>query len=155
MTYDELVIEATRNNVIIKENRRFKSRALALINGNIIGISKNADTSIKKSCLLAEELGHFYTSTGNILDQKDSTNRKQEYRARLWSYDKQIGLQGIVSAYKARCMNKSDIAEHLGVTEGFLKEAIECYRHKYGLAIKLDNYVIGFEPSLYVIEMLE
>lgn len=155
MTYDELTLEADKNNVIIKENRRFKSRAAALINGNIIGISKSADTSVKKACLLAEELGHFHTTTGNILDQSECDNRKQEYRARLWSFDKQVGLQGIISAFNARCMNNYDMAEFLNVTEEFLKEAIEFYRRKYGIATKVDNYIIGFEPTLYVMEMFE
>ena len=42
-------------------------------------------TDIEKSCVLAEELGHYYTTVGDILDQSDDGNRKQERRARLWA----------------------------------------------------------------------
>ena len=32
----------------------------------------------EKACVLAEELGHHYTTVGDIIDQKESENRKQE-----------------------------------------------------------------------------
>ena len=38
-------------------------------------------------------------------------------------------------------------------TEEFLENAINCYRSKYGLSVSLDNYIIVFVPSLYVIEL--
>ena len=47
------------------------------------------------------------------------------------------------------------MAEHLDVTEQFLQNAIDCYRSKYGICVQVDNYVIGFEPSLYVMELFE
>lgn len=53
-----------------------------------------------KKCVLAEELGHYHTTVGDILDLSTASNQKQEYRARLWTYDKMIGLSGIISAYK-------------------------------------------------------
>ena len=37
----------------------------------------------------------------------------------------------------------------------FLSNAIECYRSKYGIYIQVDNYVIGFQPTLYVLELFE
>lgn len=152
LTYDELLVEADKNKIIIKENRVFQSSATALINGNIIGISKRVDSTIKKSCILAEELGHFHTTTGNILDQTDAFNRKQERRARLWAFNKQVGLHGIISAFNARCLNRTEMADFLGVTELFLKDALDCYREKYGRSTTLDNYIIIFEPQLAVIE---
>ena len=50
----------------------------------------------EKNCILAEELGHYHTSFGNILNQTIISNRKQEHIARLWAYDKLIGLPGII-----------------------------------------------------------
>lgn len=52
----------------------------------------NSLTQTEKSCVLAEEIGRRYTTIGDILDQNDMNNRKQELRARLWAYNKQIGL---------------------------------------------------------------
>ena len=37
----------------------------------------------------------------------------------------------------------------------FLKEVLECYSSKYGTAVRFDNYIIGFEPRLYVMELFQ
>lgn len=108
----------------------------------------------EKTCVLAEELGHYHTTVGNILELYDIRNIKQERAARLWAYDKIIGLDGIVDAYRARCCNSSEVANHLGVTEEFLLEALETYRQKYGCHVSFNNYVICFEPSLGVFELI-
>lgn len=108
----------------------------------------------KTTDILAEELGHHYTSAGNILDMSSTKNRKQERTARLWAYNKLIGLSGIIQGYRQHCHNRFELAECLGVTEEFLREALECYKEKYGPYIELDGYVIFFEPSLAVMEKL-
>lgn len=118
-----------------------------------IGIDKNIETDKEKACVLAEELGHYHTSSGNILDQGDVSNRKQELRARMWGYDHLIGLVGLVSAAKAGCRNVYETAEYLDVTEEYLLEALAAYRNKYGLGKVVDNYWITFEPGLQVYEM--
>lgn len=48
---------------------------------NIIWINKYLPTSVEKACILAEELGHHYTTAGDILDQNDIENCKQELKA--------------------------------------------------------------------------
>lgn len=118
-----------------------------------IALDKNIETSAEKACVLAEELGHHYTTVGNILDQSDASNRKQECQGRLWAYDKQVGLVGLVNAYKAGCQSAYEAAEFLGVSESFLREAIERYRGKYGKCTTIDNYVVVFDPCVAVIEL--
>lgn len=131
----------------------FKSeRIKGLCCGNSIAISKNLNTSAEKICVAAEEIGHHETSVGNILDMNDVQNRKQERKARLWAYNKQIGLISLVEAYKHGCHGQNEVAEYLNVTEEFLKEAIDCYRSKYGICAEVDNYVVFFEPALAVME---
>lgn len=104
----------------------------------------------EKSCVLAEELGHYYTSSGDILDQSKVENRKQEYRARLYGYNLKIGLTGLINAYEAGCRNLYEMAEYLGATEKYLMEAIDCYKSKYGLCASLDNYLIYFQPFVVI-----
>lgn len=108
----------------------------------------------EKNCILAEELGHYHTSFGNILNQTIISNRKQEHIARLWAYDKLIGLPGIIQGYKMHCQSLYELANFFDVTESFLKEALECYRAKYGCYTEIDGYVIMFEPHLSVVEKL-
>ncbi len=124
------------------------------IKGNRIAIRKGLLENEKK-CILAEELGHYYTGTGDILDQTSLSNRKQELRGRVYAYNRLIGLLGIVRAYQHRCQNFSEMAEYLGVTEEFLADALRYYKGKYGRCAKIDNYVIFFEPSLAVLEIVQ
>lgn len=152
MTYDDLLKEADEEGLTVKE--KFLKGNNGRIKGNKIAIKKDIPI-IEKSCVLAEELGHYYTSTGNILNLSDIKNRKQELQARAWAYNKQVGLIGIISAYEARCKNKSEMAEFLGVTEEFLEDALLYYKNKYGISVKIDNYEIYFEPSLYVMKSFE
>lgn len=111
-------------------------------------------TVTNKKCVLAEELGHYHTTTGNILDQQDICNRKQERRARIWAYDLLIDLSGIVKAYKHGCSSLYEMADYLEVTEEFLRDALEYYRSKYGICAYFDSYIVFFEPTLAVVEIL-
>ena len=122
------------------------------IKGRCIAIRQDIPTLAQKACVLAEEIGHYHTNTMDILDQGKVLNRKIERAGRLWAYDKLIGLSGIIKGYLARCRDRYELAEYLGVTEEFLQEALDCYREKYGEHTEVDGYTIMFEPSLAVIE---
>lgn len=154
MNYEDLLAESTMNDVHVIENADFKSKADGLINGNIIGLNKTIRTNTKRACVLAEELGHYHTTVGDIICPSTVLDRKQEIRARVWAYNKLIGLNGIINSYKHRCYSLSDTADYLDVTEEFLLEAIQYYKGKYGIYATIDNYVIYFEPSLGVLELV-
>lgn len=153
LTYEVLLNAADQAGLTVKEKPLSESDGL--IKGNRIAIRKDIPTQAEKSCVLAEELGHYFTSAGNILDQTDIVNRKQEYRARLYGYNLQIGLRGIISAHTAGCRNLYEMADYLDVTEEYLKEALDCYQSKYGEYVKVDNYMIYFIPSLAVLEITD
>lgn len=121
--------------------------------GNV-AINISVNNNAERTCVLAEELGHHHTSVGNILDMSDSGNRKQERQARLWAYNKQIGLNGLIDAYERGCRSRHEIAEYLEVTEDFLQEAIECYRDKYGIGAVIDNYYIMLIPNLQIMKLI-
>ena len=119
------------------------------IDGNI-AINTSVNDSVEKTCVLAEELGHHYTSVGDIIDMENAQNRKQERQARLWAYNKLIGLRGIIDAYEAGCQSRYEIAEYLEVMEEYLADCIEAYRDKYGVGVEMDNFYIMFIPHLAV-----
>ena len=146
MNYEELLIEADAQGVSVDENIPFKSNLKGLYIDNNIALASSLQTSAEQACILAEELGHHYTTVGDILDQSIAENRKQEHRARVWAYRNAIGLSDLVSAYKRGCQNRYEIAEYLNITESFLVGAIEDYKAQYGLFTKVDNYIIYFEP---------
>ena len=151
MNYETLLKEADLQCLVVKEKplRAHNGR----IKGNRIAIKKDIPTT-QKACVLAEELGHHYTTVGNILDQSKAENRKQERRARLWAYKKAFDLVDLVSAYKYGCRNRYEIAEYLEVTESFLQEALDTYKEKYGPYTKVDRYVVYFE-QLGVLELYD
>lgn len=151
MNYEELLNTADQLDLAVKEQPLTVHDGL--IRGRRIAIRKSIETQAEKSCVLAEELGHYFTSFGNILNMDEIQNRKQELRARLSGYDMQIGLIGIIECYKHHCRSLYEMAEYLQVTEEYLKEALECYSRKYGEnLVTIDNYAIRFVPSLQVIE---
>lgn len=154
MKYEELLEESAAEDVYIIENADFKSKADGLINGNVIGINKKVRTARKRTCILAEELGHYHTTVGDIVCQSTISDHKQELKARVWAYNKLIGLTGIVNSYQQGCCSLHDTADFLDVTEEFLLEALQYYKSKYGIYTTIDNYVIYFEPSLGVFELV-
>lgn len=151
MNYEELLDTADQLDLAVKEQPLTVHDGL--IRGRRIAIRKSIETQAEKSCVLAEELGHYFTSFGNILNMDEIQNRKQELRARLSGYDMQIGLIGIIECYKHNCRSLYEMAEYLQVTEEYLQEALECYSRKYGEnLVTIDNYAIRFVPSLQVME---
>ena len=120
--------------------------------GNRIAIKKDL-TEVEKKCIMAEELGHYYTGCGDILDQSSVANRKQERYGRVHAYNRLVGLIGLIDVYKHHCESLYDAAEHLHVSEDFLAESISYYRSKYGVCTTVDNYVVYFEPHIGVLEL--
>jgi len=151
LTYEELKTKHKDLNIVEMDLSEVKGLKGLYFDGNIALERKMSQT--EKSCVLAEELGHYYTTSGNILDQTDVSNRKQEYRARLYGFNLKIGLMGLIRAFEHGCRSASDIAEYLDVTEEYLKEAVDCYRSKYGVCAIVDNYAIYFIPALGVMKI--
>lgn len=153
--FEDLELEALNNNIDVVTDYSFDSKNIrGLYCDGTVALSKRLKTNTEKACILSEELGHYYTTTGNILNQSLTENRKLEQRARIWAYNKLIGLSGIIDSYKAGCDCLNSMAEYFEVTEEFLIEALEYYRTKYGVCKQLGNYVIYFEPSIGILELL-
>ena len=152
MTYEELLIEHDSLNILELDLSEVSGLKGLYYNGSV-AIEQQL-TSVEKTCVLAEELGHHYTSVGNILDMDISANRKQERQARLHRYNRLIGLTGLIRAYEHGCTNRYETAEYLEVTEEFLEECISCYREKYGVYKIVDNYIIYFIPNLAVFKRI-
>lgn len=119
MTYDELLDEATSDGLIVKEKPLVVYDGL--IFGDKIAIKKDMTTA-KKACVLAEELGHYHTTVGNILDQSNIENQKQEFRARIWAFEKILSIDKILEAASKGHTEPHTMAEYLDVDEEFLRE---------------------------------
>jgi len=145
LPYDALLIEAAQQGIHIYE-KKMPTRIKGLYADNIVCLNNSIPTRTEKGCVLAEEIGHYHTSSGNILDQSDVRNRKQELRARRWAYTKLVPLSSIVQAHKLGIRNKYEFADFLNVTEDFLSKAIEFYIDKFGLIVEVNGHHICLEP---------
>lgn len=144
-TYQQLLNEAKKAGIHVYE-KPMVGRNKGFYADGVIWVSSLVVANERK-CLLAEEIGHHRTTAGNILDQTDIRNRKQEKRARQWAHQRLIPLPRIVQAYKAGVRGRYEIAEYLEVTERFLQECIDRYTEKYGLYAKADDYhYVCFDP---------
>lgn len=132
-----------------------RGRIKGLYYNNVIAINKNIDTTAEKTCILAEELGHYYTSAGNILDQKQLANRKLERRARAWGYQRLVPLDKLIQAYRKGIKSRHELAEFLEVTEQFLVDVLKYYKEKYGPYRQVGDYYICFEPLAIIQDFQE
>nr|WP_130806481.1 ImmA/IrrE family metallo-endopeptidase [Senegalia massiliensis] len=153
MMYENLIRETEEEGIEIVE-MKLTNNIKGLYADKIIAINKNIDTNTEKKCILAEELGHYHTSSGDILDQSKLINRKQEKRARIWGYKKLVGMTKLINAYKNNITNRYELADFLDVTEEYIDEALEYYKEYYGISYKIDNYIIYFDP-LSILEIWE
>lgn len=154
MNYEALLTESDKRNLIIKEKSLLANDGC--IKGKRIAIRKDM-SMIQKACVLAEELGHYETSVGNILNQSSTNNKKQEYKARAWAYKEMIAPSDLFSAFKSGCRNRYEIAEHIGVTEEFLEEALSYFVTQYpnGYKNRIEHYMIQFIPNLKIITLFD
>lgn len=97
--------------------------------------------------VLAEEIGHYYTSYGDITDYSKIDNMKQEFKARREAIKLVIPLEKIIECYELGIWGDiHEMCNHLEVDYEFLKYAIEDYKKKFGSYVKYDGYKIEFEP---------
>ncbi|OLR58257.1 hypothetical protein BHF70_00605 [Anaerostipes sp. 494a] len=151
--YEELLQEASDNQITVHDY--YLGEGLdALYMDNNIAISPKVRSTKKRACLIAEEIGHHETSFGDILDQRVAENRKQEFQARMYAYNKLIGIQGLIDCYEYGCTNIHEMAEYLDVTERFVWDALEAYEQKYGTQIRFKEYVVRFNPNLSVMKVI-
>ena len=144
LNYEDLLIEYDTEDIVIKEKPLQSSNGR--IFNNRIAIRHDMST-VDKTCTLAEELGHYYTSSGDILDQENVSNRKQEHRARMWAYSKLLPLQFFVLAFKHGCRSIHETAEFLEVSEEFLTECLSAYYNKYGPFLEMNGYLFMFSET--------
>ncbi|SMG58362.1 ImmA/IrrE family metallo-endopeptidase [Paenibacillus aquistagni] len=152
---DKLLDDAELCGIQIREHNFKSLRLKGLYTDSVITLNKAAiSTTAELTCVLAEELGHHFKSAGNILDQKDISNRKQELRGREWGYGYLIPLESFINAHKYGVRNRYELAEYLNVTEEYLDEAIKRYEEKYGLYVPVGKYTVCFSP-FGVIELFD
>ena len=143
--YEKLLIKAENEGVLVVEVDCKSNKPCAKCKGNIIYINKNT-TIEEKYCLLAEELGHYKLTVGNITKLQDVKDVKQELLARKWSYENLIPINNLIEALSIGINSIEEITEYFNVTENFFYKTIEFYKRKYGIYFVGNDYLLRFEP---------
>jgi len=114
--------------------------------GPLIVLDKNLRHSHRlHKCILAEEIGHFYTAARtSILSVHTSANLKtiesqDERKAGQWSTDFLIPDRELIKALESGCRSCFELAEYFDVTEWFMYRKLGflkmCFR-RTGLKVK-------------------
>jgi Zn-dependent peptidase ImmA (M78 family) len=146
MTYEKLVVLAEKAGALVFEQSLPTSTLKGLNFQNFIVVDNELQTEAEKLCILAEEFAHFQMETGDILDQKNLGSAKKEKLARALAYEKLVPVDSIIEAFELHLQSREEFADHLGVTEEFLEEAIRHYIDRHGPFKVHGECVVYFEP---------
>ena len=149
-TYDRLLDEALQQGLTVIEKYPFTSpRIRGLCCDDVIALSEKIDTEAERRVVLCEELTHAMHSAGDILNDPH-----MEQRARARSFDRLVGLPGLIRAFLAGCREAWEFAEALNVPEEFLSELMANYRARYGTWVTVNTdhgvFALSFEPTFRV-----
>lgn len=120
---ENIILEEVNFKQSIIEGIYFKVPGLS----PTIGIHKNIISDTKKYIsVLAEELGHHFTSIGDLsaecITYTQKVNRsKQEKRARIWAANFLISDDEIVGALTHNINTLYGLSDHFNVTEEIIK----------------------------------
>lgn len=142
MTYDRLMMEYPHIKIIEKV---LPKGLPGLYYDNVIEIDilKN---KYEKHCILAEELGHYETTYGDITELNDLRSIKLEQIARRWGYEKIVSLDQLIDCYVRGQTTLEEMCTNLEITPEYLKNVIDYYIEKYGLFKLHKEYKIIFDP---------
>lgn len=110
----------------------------------------------ESACILAEELGHYYTSVGNnaidadrrVIDRAETRAVRSAVRDVM-----QLHPDQIISLIMSGVSSFHDLAEALEITEHFLNRARIAWIAEYGLAYRRDGYTLAFDPLTLQIDL--
>lgn len=128
----------------IQEVSGMPNKLSGLYFDNSIRINKRLNR-YEKTGVLAEELGHYETTYGDISDLKEVKNKKLEVVARRWGYRKAVPLDSLIDCYKHNYHNIEEICLYLDITPEYLNSALEYYKDKYGIFRIHNGYIIYFD----------
>lgn len=127
--YERLLILAEKEGLTVYENYNLNGNLKGLYCDDNIALSYNLETASSKACILAEEIGHYYTATDKLLDLSNANKSKQEKKGRAWAIEHLVPREAIASALACGCTKYWEIAEHLGMECKFIYEAMIYYRY--------------------------
>lgn len=152
--YEQLVDEVENDGIEVFEFDFSCDELHGLYSDGCVAINKNLPSD-EKLLTLYEEWGHAKMNCGNILNQENLNNRKQEVTARRWAYEKFMPVEKFIELIvEHRPIDTWELLEILDVSQSYLLELINYYINKYGLYKEFKGGCIWFDPidiALYTV----
>lgn len=127
MNNDDLYEIAESANIRI--DRAFlpknKSLSVRIGNENYIGIDRDLNGAVERTCL-AHELGHCETCSFYDINAPLNLRCKQEYHANKWAVLRCVPLPELIELIRLK-YQRHEIAEYFGVTEQLIQIACTYY----------------------------
>ena len=120
--YENLIVYANNSGADVIELDLHTNKKCGKNIDNKIYINSRM-TENEKYEVLAEEIGHFKTTSGNITNLADVRNLKQENKARDMAIEYTCSIDNIIQCIKNGATNKYEIAEMLCVSNELFNTA--------------------------------
>lgn len=114
-----------------------------LYNNNVVYLNPN-QSSVELHETVAEEIAHHYTTFGNIIDQSDPSNRKQEAKARAVGAEMTVHPSLLIACKLQGFKETWECAEYLNVTPEYLVDALQMYKSRFGLEFEYSGFLFKF-----------
>mgnify|MGYP001030078137 FL=1 len=148
--YEKLIVKAENLGAEVREIDFGTDKKSGRCLNNRIYINSRM-SEIDKYEVLAEELGHYKTTHGNILNQNSVINRKLENVARREGFNIIVEPNDVVEAIRNNAFAMHEIAEYVHVSVETFFDILENWKKKYGTGIQVGTCYLQFEPCFYFI----
>lgn len=104
----------------------------------VIGLSKSIHTSRERRCIMAEELGHHFTTVERCIPKEFSCYStrmnisRAEYRALRWAADFLIPENNLLDIISQGLYEPWELAEYYNVTEQFANFRLRLFGARFG-----------------------
>ncbi len=150
MTPYEELLEIAKNEGVTVVDYDLGEKLSGLYCDGYVLINKNSDAA-EKYCTLAEELGHYYTATENIVEADTIDKCRQEQQGRRWGYEKILPLETIIDAVINGYDNIALLTEELDVTPEYLQDALIYYNQKHGPELEYHDHIVFFSDGSLIV----
>lgn len=89
---------------------------------------------------VAEEIGHYETTVGDISRPRCASDRQQEVQARRYGYMLLVDLDSLIACYKNEIKTPWELADFFECNVSYIWKAIDAYRLKYGESFDYKGY---------------
>lgn len=143
MKYETLILEYPQ--LTVKEVTTLPAGLAGFILGREILLDKRR-CKYERHGVLAEELGHFETTHGELTDLSSVRNWKLELVARRWGYEKIVSLDRLIKCRKMGYTTLEEVCTYLEITPEYLQVSLQHYLSRFGTHIVHREHIISFDP---------